>query len=79
MEDPIKPVIRPQIGRKANANFLQSNSPVSVAIFFVLISFVLFIESLLILLSVFKKGILKKEVLSKKSLLGFDIDIILKS
>ena len=35
----------------------------------------LFIESILILVSSFKKGILKKEILSKKANLGFDIII----
>ena len=35
----------------------------------------LFFESLIIIISIFKKGILKKEVLSKKTNLGFDLII----
>ena len=35
----------------------------------------LLFESLIIIISLFKKGILKKEVLSKKSNLGFDLII----
>ena len=35
----------------------------------------LFFESILIIVSLFKKGILKKEVLSKKTNLGFDLII----
>jgi len=35
----------------------------------------LFFESIIIIISLFKKGILKKEVLSKKTNLGFDLII----
>ena len=35
----------------------------------------LFFESLIIIISIFKKGILKKEVLSKETNLGFDLII----
>ena len=35
----------------------------------------LFIESIIIIISLFKKGIFKKEVLSKKTNLGFDLII----
>ena len=35
----------------------------------------LFIESIIIIISLFKKGIKKKEILSKDSNLGFDIII----
>ena len=35
----------------------------------------LFFESIIIIISSFKKGILKKEVLSKKTNLGFDLII----
>ena len=38
----------------------------------------LFFESLIILVSLFKKGIFKKEILSKKSNLGFDLIIKIK-
>jgi len=37
--------------------------------------FSLFFESLIIIISLFRKGILKKEVLSKKTNLGFDLII----
>ncbi len=39
----------------------------------------LFFESIIIIISLFKKGILKKEVLSKKTNLGFDLIIKRKS
>ena len=35
----------------------------------------LFVESILIIISIFKKGILKKEILTKKTDLGFDLII----
>ena len=35
----------------------------------------LFMESIIIIFSLFRKGILKKEVLSKKTNLGFDLII----
>ena len=35
----------------------------------------LFIESLIIIISLFKKGIFKKEILSEKTDLGFDLII----
>jgi len=35
----------------------------------------LFFESIIIIISLFKKGFLKKEVLSKKTNLGFDLII----
>ena len=35
----------------------------------------LFFESIIIIISLFKKGIFKKEVLSKKTNLGFDLII----
>lgn len=37
--------------------------------------FSLFIESIIIIISLFKKGILKKEILSKTTGLGFDLII----
>jgi hypothetical protein len=47
-------------------------------IFFVFTLLILLYDSILILFSGFKKGILKKEVLSKKSKVGFDFKIIVK-
>ena len=35
----------------------------------------LFIESIVIIISIFKKGIFRKEILSKKTDLGFDLII----
>ncbi len=35
----------------------------------------LFVESIAIIISIFKKGILKKQILSKKTNLGFDLII----
>ncbi len=35
----------------------------------------LFVESIIIIISLFKKGILKKEILSKNTDLGFDLII----
>ena len=35
----------------------------------------LFVESMIIIISLFKKGIVKKEILSKKTDLGFDLII----
>ncbi len=43
-----------------------------------LIALVLFLESIKTLLSIFSKGVVKKEILSEKSRLGFDL-IIKKS
>ncbi len=54
-------------------------SPVSIAIFLVLVTPILFIDSIVILCSSLRKGFYKKEVLSKKSPFGFDFDIIVKS
>ena len=49
----------------------------NLIIFMITILFLVF-ESILILLKISKKGILKKEVLSKKSNIGFDVKIIMK-
>jgi len=58
-------------------NSIKKN-PAHQAIFFVLSLTVLLFESICILLSGFKRGILKKEILSKKSNIGFDFKIIIK-
>ena len=49
----------------------------SLIIFMITILFLLF-ESILTLLKISKKGILKNEILSKKSNIGFDVKIIMK-
>ena len=54
------------------------NSLASLFILSILAIFILFIESILILVSFFKKGVMKKKVLTNKSKLGFDIDIYIK-
>ncbi len=56
----------------------KSKNLVSMVIFSLLMAGILLIESIFTLISVFWKGIFKKEVLSTKSELGFDIDIIPK-
>ena len=43
--------------------------------FYFLVIILLFVESVYILLSIVSKGILKKEILTKKSTVGFDIII----
>ncbi len=52
---------------------------VSITIFTFLTIVSLFLESICILIKGLKKGFLKKEVLSRDSKLGFDLDIIIKS
>ena len=51
----------------------------SISIFTTIAVVIIFIESIIILINGLRKGLLKKEVLSKQSNLGFDIDIIMKS
>ena len=58
-----------KLGREKN------NSMTNNFIIFVFSILSLFFESIIILISAFKKGILKKEVLSKKTNLGFDLII----
>ena len=50
----------------------------SFMIYTIITVIVVFLESIYVLVKGADKGILKKEVLSKKSDLGFDIDIIVK-
>ena len=51
---------------------------VSISIYSVLTIIVIFIESIYVLINGLRDGFLRKEVLSKESDLGFDIDIIIK-
>ncbi len=53
-----------------NNNFITYNF---IILIFSIIS--LFVESILTIISLFKKGIFKKEILSKKTDLGFDLII----
>ena len=60
---------------------MKTNNEESIShriIFIVLIVLVLFIESIIIIFGSIFNGILRKEVLSKESKLGFDINIIMK-
>ena len=50
----------------------------SQVIFFMITMVILSCESIVILLSGLKKGVFKKEVLSKKSNIGFDFKIVIK-
>ena len=56
--------------KQGNNNSITSNF---IILIFSIIS--LFIESIIIIISFFKKGILKKEILTKKTDLGFDLII----
>ncbi len=47
-------------------------------VFIIFATLILFIESILIIIFSFRRGIYKQEILSSKSNLGFDIDIIMK-
>ena len=53
----------------------KNNSTTSNFIILVLSILYIFFESIIIIISLFKKGILRKEVLSKKTNLGFDLII----
>ena len=53
----------------------KNNSITSNFIILVLSILSIFFESIIIIISLFKKGILRKEVLSKKTNLGFDLII----
>ena len=39
---------------------------------------ILFVESLLILVNIFRRGLYRKQILSKKSTIGYDIKIYMK-
>ena len=47
-------------------------------IFLYVVTTVLFIESIVVIISSLYKGIMKKEILSRNSSIGFDINIIMK-
>ncbi|WP_320677043.1 hypothetical protein [Prochlorococcus sp. MIT 1300] len=55
---------------------VEEESITDQAIFVALIGFILFVESLVVLISSFFKGFRKKEVLTKSTNLGFDFNII---
>ena len=63
--------------KKEKTNNQKQNSN-SIANSFIIIIFSiisLFLESLIVIVSLFKKGIFKREILSKKTDLGFDLII----
>ena len=60
-----------QDNKKTNTNTSITNN--FIILIFSVIS--LFVESIIIIISLFKKGIFKKEILSKKTDLGFDLII----
>ena len=63
--------------KKENKNPIPNNNKSFVNHFIILVFSIiyLFVESIVIIINLFKKGILKKEILSKKSDLGFDLII----
>ena len=64
------------MSKKNNANEpYKAKGLVNKFIFFQIIMLVLFIESIFVLASLIKRGVYKKEVLSIKSKLGFDLII----
>ncbi len=58
-----------------NSNSNQNTSITSNLIILIFSIISIFVESLVIIISMFKKGFLKKEILSKKTNLGFDLII----
>ena len=61
--------------KKKNKN---PNKNISITNSFIILIFStisLFVESIVIIMSMFKKGVLKKEILTKKTNLGFDLII----
>ena len=65
--------MNPKDSQKASKENNNSITNKFIILIFSIIS--LFFESIIIISSLFKKGIFKKEILSKKTKLGFDIVI----
>ena len=63
--------------KKDNQGFsIENNNSITNNFILLLFSIIsLFFESIIIIFSLFKKGIFKKEILSKKTNLGFDLII----
>ena len=64
--------------KKLENKNIKLNNSISVANDFIILIFSIisiFFESITIIFSLFKKGILKKEILSRKTDLGFDLII----
>ena len=69
--DPTKMKMRANKNKQMDSNNTITNH--FIILIFSIIS--LFIDSIIIIMSFFKKGILKKEILSRKTNLGFDLII----
>ena len=54
------------------------NKVVDIYIFTVIFLIILFCKSVIVLIEIFSYGILKKEILTEKSNIGFDIKIKMK-
>ena len=64
--------------KKQENKHREPNNKYSITNNFIILIFsiiYLFFESIIIIISLFKKGIVKKEILSKKTDLGFDLII----
>ena len=59
-------------------NNKEFNKVVDIYIFTVIFLIILFYKSLIVLIEIFSYGVLKKEVLTKESNIGFDIKIKMK-
>ena len=68
-------LIKMKTKNSQNTSIGRNNSVTNNFIILIFSIFSLFFESIIIILSLFRKGILKKEVLSKKTNLGFDLII----
>ena len=61
--------------KKKNKNPKNNTSITNSFIILIFSTISLFVESIVIIMSMFKKGVLKKEILTKKTNLGFDLII----
>ena len=59
-------------------NNKEFNKVVDIYIFTVIFLIILFYKSVIVLLEVFSYGVLKKEILTEESKIGFDIKIKMK-
>ena len=71
----IMDLIKMSIKDNQKTSIEKNNSITNNFIIMIFLILSLFFESIIIIISLFKKGILKKEVLSKKTNLGFDLII----
>ena len=71
----IMDLIKMSIKDNQKPSIEKNNSITNNFIIMIFLILSLFFESIIIIISLFKKGILKKEVLSEKNNLGFDLII----